>query len=366
MRVTGKEPSLCFTPASFTRSKLRAYRVDPRRGPGTQSSGLGRENFSCGGVMVPRSAWRSSCARVPHVVRAASGSQPDKEMISAATQVDEMVREIFNELFVSSSARYLLEGSQADGNDESNELGEILSKVVSPRLDTMPAAVPAMIDQYLLALQSNYGSTSNDDIVKVLILLKEHILDRIEASMPAEVRDLQRLVDAQDARARADIYGAMASSAELLESCFRLLRQLEEDTPMLDARLLLKLVIIRHELQRLDGGANAPNPFIPMGKVPEEDLKVVEGLLTESEAGRRREKVEAYLVSAGGRPGRLMDTIVALAKESVDDTAQELYNLQDTVIEVCEGLLVSLPSSRALTRIPQSPNPRDADDGFRP
>ena len=236
MRVTGKEPSLCFTPASFTRSKLRAYCVDPRRGPGTQSSGLGRENFSCGGVMVPRSAWRSSCARVPHVVGAASGSQPDKEMISAATQVDEMVREIFNELFVSSSARYLLEGSQADGNDESNELGEILSKVVSPRLDTMPAAVPAMIDQYLLALQSNYGSTSNDDIVKVLILLKEHILDRIEASMPAEVRDLQRLVDAQDARARADIYSITASSAELLESCFRLLRQLEEDTPMLDAR----------------------------------------------------------------------------------------------------------------------------------
>jgi hypothetical protein len=303
------------------------------------------------------------------VVRAASGSQPDEEMIRAATQVDEMVREVFNELFISSSARYLLEGSpvvegegEREGND-SNELGGILSKVVSPRLDTMPAAVPAMIDQYLLALQSNYGSTSNDDIVKVLILLKEQILDLIESSMPAQVRDLQLLVDAQDSSARADLYSAMASSEELLESCSRLLRQLEEDTPMLDARLLLKLVVIRHELQRLAGDANAKNPFISMGKIPGEDLKVVEVLVAELDAGRRREKVEAYIVSEGGRPGRLMDTMVALAEESGEDAAQKLHDLLNIVVDVCEGLLASMPSSRALTRIPPS---NDDDDDFRP
>jgi len=290
-------------------------------------------------------------------------------MIRAATQVDEMVREVFNELFISSSARYLLEGSpvvegegEREGND-SNELGGILSKVVSPRLDTMPAAVPAMIDQYLLALQSNYGSTSNDDIVKVLILLKEQILDLIESSMPAQVRDLQLLVDAQDSSARADLYSAMASSEELLESCSRLLRQLEEDTPMLDARLLLKLVVIRHELQRLAGDANAKNPFISMGKIPGEDLKVVEVLVAELDAGRRREKVEAYIVSEGGRPGRLMDTMVALAEESGEDAAQKLHDLLNIVVDVCEGLLASMPSSRALTRIPPS---NDDDDDFRP
>ena len=281
-----------------------------------------------------------------------------------------MVREVFKELFVSSSARYLLEGSPKVGGEVGgevhgpNELQDILSRVVSPRLDTMPAAVPAMIDQYLLSLQSDYGSTSNDDIVKVLILLKEQILDLIESSMPAQVRDLQRLVDA-DSSARADIYRAMTSSGGLLESCSRLLRQLEEDTPLLDARLLLKLVVIRHELQRLDGDANARNPFIPMGKIPGEDLKVVEGLVADSAEGRRQEIVEAYLLSEDGRPGRLMDTLAALAEESGEKERQKLLRLQDTVVEVCEGLLASMPSSST----PSSSTPSSSDDpdeGFLP
>lgn len=297
---------------------------------------------------------------------------PEDDIIAAqaASLIDEMVRDVFSDLFVSSSARYLLDESSDGGENvgfgedgEPNELKLILEKVVSSRLDSMPAAIVPMIDAYLLALTSDEGATTNDDIVKVLVLLKEQILEQVESSMPAEVQELQRLVDAADRETRAVVYRAMTSSSDLLESCSRLLRQLEEE-PQLDTRLLLKLVVIRHELQKLDGDSNARNPFIPMGKIPSEDLKTTEKLVAEAHEARRREMLEEYILSEDGRPGRLLDSMTALIEESGTDAAQALFKLREALVETCERVSGLMTSSAP----PAAKNARSSndDDGFRP
>ena len=287
---------------------------------------------------------------------------PDQQQAAfqAAALIDEMVKETFDKLFVSSSARYLLEGSAERSDDEPNELTEILSDVVSPRLDSMPSIVVPMLDSYLLALTTDQGATSNDDIVKVLVLLKEQILEQVERKMPESVRRLQACVDAADREARARVYEEVSSSSsssspspsadELLDAACRLLDQLEDD-PQLDTRLLCKLVVIRSELRNRSADGQEKNRFAQLGSIPQAELDRIEKLL--ATVGPERSKaLEAICEAEDGRPGLLCDCLAVLRAESVESanvSAHALVELERELLEVCEQLSASmtLPTTKA-------------------
>ena len=296
---------------------------------------------------------------------------PDQQQAAfqAAALIDEMVKETFDKLFVSSSARYLLEGSAERSDGEPNELTEILSDVVSPRLDSMPSIIVPMLDSYLLALTTDQGATSNDDIVKVLVLLKEQILEQVERKMPESVRRLQACVDAADREARARVYEEASSSSsslsadELLDAACRLLDQLEED-PQLDTRLLCKLVVIRSELRNRTADGQEKNRFAQLGSIPQAELDRIEKLL--ATVGPERVKaLEAICEAEDGRPGLLCDCLAVLRAESVESanvSAHPLVELERELLEVCEQLSASmtLPTTKAWKK------ERAEDDGYLP
>jgi hypothetical protein len=310
--------------------------------------------------MVSSPVLRPKLRERRHSITCSTHATPSDDAAAeqAASFIDEMVRETFEGLFVSSSARYLLEESGDRNPKDRNELKEILSGVVSPRLEAMPAAVIPMIDAYLLALTSDEGATTNDDIVKVLIVLKEFIIQEVEAKMPESVRLLQQAVDAVDREARAQVYSAASSlsTVELLESSSRLLDQLEAD-PQLDKRLLLKLVVIRHELRaKLKESEKAAwNRFAQLGQVPAEDLDRIEKLISETVESQKK-AVEDICLAECGQPGRLADCIAALMAESVDVGAQSLVELERTLIDACERLSSSMKTTETSLM----------DDGYRP
>jgi hypothetical protein len=265
----------------------------------------------------------------------------DEDLLASAAVVDELVKEVFQELFVSTSARYLLEEAiNSDSMDEKNELSEIMAKVVGPRLDDMPSSVIPMIDAYLASLINEDGATSNDDICKVLLMIKEHIVKEMEAMMPESVKMLQQIVDASDREARAVIFSQRnaENNRELLQSCEKLINQLEDDMDIkVDKRLLYKLVVIRSELSGLvldHSEASMRNRFVQIDSIPETDLEMIEKLMGSSSIDNA---VEEYLLGEA-RPGRLLDSMMALQSKLDAGNRDVIIRTRQAVVEACDRL----------------------------
>jgi hypothetical protein len=245
----------------------------------------------------------------------------EEEISQAATLVDTMAREMLQELFVGSATNYVT-GEEA----MKDEVSSMLERVVSPKLDDMPPAVLPMIDAYIEAIGDEQ---SNVDTLRVLLLIKGFILEKLESRLPESMQMLQRIVDAARDN-RIQLYESAAEKegglVDVYNSCNRLIQTIEDQSgEIVDLVLLCKLCLARYEMGSIippgDIEQTMKNRFTAIGGVPEDDSAFLKELLNVSDPMKRVHLIKSSITEQDARrPGRFIDCVVAVQQGMVSGT----------------------------------------------